>query len=267
MLKVGACQFHVTSNIKKNLEIMEKAIQSAASQGVSLLVFPECACTGYPPRDMERSSAIDFEELSNVHRTLQCLASKLNMYIITGTIVKTEHKYLNSAMICSPDQEIQFYHKRALWGWDQDNFSAEDSSGILKIKGWKIGIRICFEVRFPEYFRELYKKHTDLNIILFYDASDHEDKDRYELIRSHIRTRAVENVTYTLTVNTASLYQTAPTALYDRSGHTMAELERHREDILVYCLEKQPLNFGEKGRKEFSDILIMANMTESEYEK
>ena len=39
MLKVGACQFQVTSNIKKNLEIMEKAIQSAASQGVSLLVF------------------------------------------------------------------------------------------------------------------------------------------------------------------------------------------------------------------------------------
>ncbi len=34
------------------------------------------------------------------------------------------------------------------------------------------GVRICYEVRFPKFFRELYKKSTDLNVILFYDVAE-----------------------------------------------------------------------------------------------
>ena len=54
--------------------------------------------------------------------------------------------------------------------------------------------RICYEIRFPEYFRELYVENTDLNVILFYDVSDRDNADRYDLIRAHVRMRAVENV-------------------------------------------------------------------------
>ncbi|HIS26575.1 MAG TPA: carbon-nitrogen hydrolase family protein [Candidatus Pullilachnospira intestinigallinarum] len=255
-MKIGACQFKVTNHITKNLEIMKRSILDASSQGVSLLVFPECAFTGYPPRDIETSSAVNFEELEKAHRKMQCLSNQKNMHIIAGTIIQNEKRYFNSAMICSPGRQPSFYHKRALWGWDRDNFTAADSDGILEVDGWRIGIRICFEVRFPEYFRELYRVHTDLNIILFYDVSEQKNPDRYDLIESHIRTRAVENVTYTLTVNTASFYQTAPTALYDRSGKSIAKLNRNQEEILTYNLEKSSLNFGEQGRQEISEELV-----------
>lgn len=69
-----------------------------------------------------------------------------------------------------PDKQKLIYHKRALWGWDKDNFSIGDRDGVFEINGLKVGIRICFEVRFPEFFRELYREQTDLNIILFYDV-------------------------------------------------------------------------------------------------
>lgn len=117
----------------------------------------------------------------------------------------------------------------------------------------KVGIRICFEVRFPEFFRELYQAHTDLNIILFYDVSDDNDVERYELIKSHIQTRAVENITYTLSVNSIYPYQTAPTALYDRSGYPLIELIRNEEKLLVYNLEIKQPDFGEQGRKQISN--------------
>lgn len=125
--------------------------------------------------------------------------------------------------------------------------------GIFEIDGWKIGVRICFEVRFPEFFRELYEEHTDLNIIMFYDVADFDDVERYELIKSHVRTRAVENVTYTLAVDTICPYQTAPTALYDRSGCPMMELKRNKEGLLVYDLEKTEPDLGERGRIEISN--------------
>ena len=255
-MKIGAYQFAVTSNIKHNLEIIKGAIAQAAQRGVKLLVFPECALTGYPPRDIENSAQVNFEELTLAYEQLQNMVDDNSVYIIVGTITKDADRYYNSAIVFKPNGEKTIYHKKALWGWDKDNFSVGNENGVLDVDGWKIGIRICFEVRFPEFFRELYREHTDLNIILFYDVGDYDDIERYEMIKSHIRTRAVENVTYTLAVDTIHPYQTAPTLLYDRSGSSLCELKRNEENLLVYDLESKQLDFGEQGRKEISDWLL-----------
>ena len=94
-----------------------------------------------------------------------------------------------------------------------------------------------------------------MNIILFYDVSKYDDLERYDLIKSHIRTRAVENVCHTLTVNTISPYQTAPTGFYDKSGRILGELERNKERLLMYNLTLEEPNFGERGRIQISDML------------
>lgn len=143
-----------------------------------------------------------------------------------------------------------------MYGWDEEKFCAGDETGIFEIAGFRIGVRICYEIRFPEYFRQLYLENTDLNIVLFYDVSDDEDEERYQLIRSHIVTRAVENVTPILTVNAISPNQTAPTCFANASGKVCAELEKRKEGMLIYDFEKGALNFGELGRKKYSDILL-----------
>ncbi len=255
-MKIAAYQFAVTNNIRQNLNTIEKAVIHAAHQDAKLIVFPECALTGYPPRNMENPACISFQILYDAYSTLQCLADKHHMYIVCGTITKDSSGYYNSVVIFSPDCARQFYHKRALWGWDNQNFTAKETSGVFQAEHFNIGVRICFEVRFPEFFRELYQKRTDLNLILFYDVADHDDSDRYELIRSHIRTRAVENVTYTLSVNTTVPCQTAPTALFDRSGRILAELKRGDEQMLLYNLSETEPDFGELGRRQVSDRLL-----------
>ncbi len=256
-MKIGAYQFAITNQICQNLAVMKKAILQASQRNVRLLVFPECALTGYPPRDMPSSSAVRCGERADACTALQSLTDECGMTVIVGSITGGHDGCHNSAIVFSPRQPQQFYHKRALWGWDQDNFTPGMEDGIFDIEGITIGVRICYEIRFPEFFRELYRARTDLNIVLFYDVSDRDDMDRYELITSHIRTRAVENVTFTLSVNTISPYQTAPTALYDRSGRTLSELKRQEEMLLVYDLEKTPSDFGERGREQISDRLLM----------
>ena len=160
---------------------MKKAIVRAQSENVKLLVFPECALTGYPPHDIENSSVVDFNEVASACEEIQTIAIKNDMYIIVGAITRELDKYRNSAIVFTPDRQNIVYHKRALWGWDKDNFSTGDNNGIFEIAGVKVGIRICFEVRFPEFFRELYVENTDLNIILFYDVSDNDSFDLFKL--------------------------------------------------------------------------------------
>ena len=255
-MKIGAYQFAITSDINHNFDMIKKAVIEAYGQGVKLIVFPECSLTGYPPRDIESSAQVDYEALNIIYNHIQVLADKFDIYIIVGSITQAEDQFFNSAIVFSPYKDSVVYNKRALWGWDRDNFTVGNANGIVEIDGWKIGIRICFEVRFPEFFRELYKENTDLNVIMFYDVADFDDEGRYELIKSHIRTRAVENATYTLSVDSISPFQTAPTALYDRSGSALVELNRNKESLLVFELEKSEPDFGEQGRIEISNTLI-----------
>lgn len=255
-IRIGAYQFVVSGDMERNFQTMKQAIAQAAQQGIRVLAFPECALTGYPPRDIESSSTADFGKVTFWCNELAQLAVQHDMYIIMGAITKAQDKHYNSAIVLTPCGERMVYNKRALWGWDRDNFCPGDQSGIFKVDGVRVGIRICFEVRFPEYFRELYLENTDLNIILFYDVSDWDDVGRYDLIKGHIRTRAVENVCYTLSVDAISPYQTAPTGLYDMSGGIVCELERNKEGLLVYDFHPPEMDFGERGRKEISDILL-----------
>lgn len=255
-MRLGAYQFAVTGNLQNNLEKIKSAISRAASERVKLLVFPECALTGYPPHDITSYDRINEDEVNLAIEDLQKISASKDMYIVIGTITMHQCKCYNSAIVLRPHQDWIIYNKRALWGWDRENFCAGNNIGVFQIADIKIGIRICFEVRFPEYFRELYRDNTDLNIILFYDMANHDDIERYELIRSHIRTRAVENVCPILTVNTSKPFQTAPTALYDKSGNPLVELERNQEALLIYDFVKTEFSFGEQGRKEISDLLI-----------
>lgn len=255
-MRIGAYQFDVTGDIQKNTKIICEAIKKAAEAGVRFLVFPECAMTGYPPRDIESSVQVDFEEAERAYSKVQASVDDYDIFVLLGTIYHEGNKYYNTAMLLEPHKRDIIYQKRALWGWDRDNFSGGNLPGIFEIEGLRIGVRICFEVRFPEYFRELYKENTDLNIVLFYDVTDVEDEGRYELIRSHVRTRAVENVAYTLSVNVTAPFQTAPTGLYDRSGRVLAELKPNEEALLIYDLDVKQPDFGEMGRAAISDYLL-----------
>ncbi len=254
-MRIGAYQFRVTGDPDINFEHIKQGIEEAAKAGVRLLAFPECAVTGYPPYCINSASDIDSEAVERIHEKISDLAATHDMFLIVGTIFWDDSRCFNAAIAFSPDRGRDVYRKRALWGWDRDNFSEGHDTGVFTVDGLKVGIRICFEVRFPEYFRELYQEQTDLNIILFFDTSDHEHPERYSLIKGHIQTRAVENVCHTLTCNTGAPCQTAPTGMFDRSGKVLAELEAGKEGLLVYDLDPAPLNFGESGRKEISDRL------------
>ena len=143
-MKLGAYQFPVSGDIGKNMEKIKAAAALAASEGVRLLAFPECALTGYPPRDIPSSAGVDFVRLEAAHRELQELSDKYDISLIVGTMTREKRGIHNTALILRPGLTALPYHKRALWGWDRDNFIPGNETGIfLKRKFYRERIGIA----------------------------------------------------------------------------------------------------------------------------
>jgi omega-amidase len=256
-MRIGVFQFSGSASIHDNHEAIIRAINSAAQNKVRLLAFQECAACGYPPVEAPSPEKIDFEILSSYYQEIKELAKKHEMYIALGMIRREGAKYYNSLQLIGSDGEIiGNYDKRALWGWDLDTFTKGNASGIYEIDGVKVGFRICFEVRFPEYFRELFKSGVQLCFVSFCDVSEQDSMERYNIIKSHLVTRAVENVMTVVSVNSISKYQTAPTAVIDPNGHIVSEAPRNQEHLLVYDYTPPIIDFGAKGRIQNSLELL-----------
>jgi omega-amidase len=256
-MKVGVFQFRGSDSVSENHEAIIRAITSASQNKVRLLVFQECATCGYPPIETLAIEKINFEILNSYLQEIKQLAKKYDMYIVLGTIRKQSSKYYNSVQLIDPNGEIiGNYDKRALWGWDLDNFTKGESLGIYQIDGIQIGFRICFEVRFPEYFRELFKSNVQLCFVSFCDVSEQDSIERYGIIKAHLVTRAVENVMTIISVNSISKYQTAPTVVIDSNGHIVSEAPRNQEYLIVYDYNTPTIDYGNKGRIHYSLELL-----------
>lgn len=248
-MKVGVFQFPSSSDINENYKYIAKAITEAAKNQVRILVFHECAACGYPPVETPEIKNIDYELLGSVIKKIQLLAKENDMYIALGTIRKESSEYYNSIVLINPEGNIMGdYDKRILWGWDLDNYTKGSKQGVFQIDNIKVGFRICYEVKFPESFRELFKSDVELCFVSFCDVLENDLIERYNIIKAALVTRALENTMNIVSVNSISKYQTAPTAVIDYNGVIIEEAPRNKEAMLIYDYKSPVINFKTMGQ-------------------
>ncbi|MGH4137096.1 carbon-nitrogen hydrolase family protein [Clostridium sp.] len=189
-------------------------------------------------------------------KEISLLSKEHNMFIALGLISFEDGCTYNSVQLINPETtHYKSYNKRALWGWDIDSFTQGNDIGIYSIDGIKIGIRICYEVRFPEYFRELFRNHVDLCLISFTDVGKQEQNGKFNLIQSHLESRAAENIMYVLSANSISQYQLPPTCLINPNGLILEVAPINKESLITREIEILPHDFGQEGRITCSKIL------------
>lgn len=144
--------FDTAYNLEKVLSLTKKAKEDL---GCDLIVFPEAALTGYCMRDAEETEKAAISKNGTEISALKTLSKKLTVSILVGAIEKDGEKLYNSVFFIEPDGKVFTYRKSHLPYLGVDRFVTEGdiSGGVFDTRFGKVGILVCYELRFPEVAR------------------------------------------------------------------------------------------------------------------
>jgi predicted amidohydrolase len=196
-LKLAVAQMDcVLGEVAPNLRKIEQFARSAADQNVELLVFPECATTGYFVGDDLARLAEPVDGPTDI--ALAKIARDTAMHVAVGTIIAADGGYYDCQALFSPDGDrLGTYRKVHLFSAERQTYLAGDSSMVLDTAIGRIGMTICYDMIFGEYFRRI----TELGAGIIINSTDW-ITDRYQretwgwggvTTRGLAATRALEN--------------------------------------------------------------------------
>lgn len=203
----AAVQLNSGEDKAANVAAATRSIESAADEAAKLIALPEMF-TCYGRRELMLAAAEPIPGPTSAH--LAALAARLNVTLVAGSLPEATaqtDKVYNTSLVIGPDGALLAqYRKIHLFDVDlpgrvsvcESNWSLPGSSLSVANTpcGW-IGQAICYDLRFPELFRELSTRHMDLLVVpsAFTLATG---RDHWELL---IRARAVENQVFVIAPN------------------------------------------------------------------
>ena len=202
-VKVAGIQMASSPQLASNLTEAERLIAIAAGQGAKIVVLPEYFCI-MGVKDIDKVAVREIAGDGPIQRFLAKLAKKYKIWLIGGTmpiVSNYPNKVRNSCLVFN-DKGVQVarYDKIHLFGLDlgTEHYHEENTieSGnevvVVDTPYGKIGLSICYDLRFPE----LYRAMGEVDIIVIPSAfTETTGKAHWE---SLIRARAIENLCYVI---------------------------------------------------------------------
>ena len=199
---------------EQNLKKARQMVLDANPAPQSLVLFPEMFATGYIPERAEEL-AEDFEKGSPTAQMLKQLAQETNCFILGGGMHRISNGFANRTCLYTPskiDSEQPHYDKIHPFFPEQKTFVAGKEITLFKIQDITVATSICYDLRFPETFREARTKGAQaFTVQASWPAA------RNEHWETLLRARAIENQAYVLAVNNVSADKT-----YIGNSHVIA---------------------------------------------
>jgi len=152
-MRVAAVQMDVAILEKeRNLEKILRNIQNAASAGAELIVFPECALSGYCFTSREEAAPVAETVPGPSTETIAAAAKSLGVTVVVGLLEREGDNIYNAAAVITPGGILGTYRKIHLLCLGIDRFDAlgDKPFPMFETPHGKIGINICFDCSFPE---------------------------------------------------------------------------------------------------------------------
>lgn len=199
--RVAAIQMASGPNVSANLAEAARLIDMAVAQGAKLVVLPEYFCI-MGLKETDKVAVCETEGKGPIQKFLAAQAKKHKIWLVGGSVpleASVPGKVRNSCLVYDDKGKLAArYDKIHLFGLDlgnehyreEETIEAGDQIVVLETPFGRIGLSVCYDLRFPE----LYRAMKDVDLIVVPSAfTDTTGKAHWETL---VRARAIENLAY-----------------------------------------------------------------------
>lgn len=271
-IRVAVAQEPVArGDVAANTETAVTVLEGAGDRATDLVVFPECFLSGYmlESRSEALKSAITLDSTA-ITRLLEACA-RTGVHAVVGLLERAGERLFNTAVLIGPDGVLGHYRKMHVPMLGADRFvEPGDDVGprVVSTPIGRIGMMICFDLRFPECARTLALQGAEL--IAMPTAWPESATFLPELVAP---VRALENVVHLVVADRADeeggirflgrsrVIDPVGSVLLDagtRSGtfETIIDLSRsHRKDLVYIPGEYEVPLFGARRPEHYGDLV------------
>ena len=223
-----------------NLQMLQQKIDSMEEK-TEIVVLPEMFSTGFSMQAELLAEKMDGETIE----WMKTVSNK-NAVVLTGSVMIEEAgKYYNRLIWMLPNGQYGYYDKRHLfaYGEEDQHYSPGSKRLIASVKGWKINLQVCYDLRFPVWARQQPKEAGAEYDVLIYVANWPER--RSHAWKTLLCARAIENQCYVVGVNRVgddakNIHYSGNSLVIDPMGQVLYHMA-DEEDINSITLSKEKL--------------------------
>ncbi len=222
-LPIALLPFTATSDIRVNAANIENGIAAAAATGARVLLTPECSLPGYPSAARPDLSGVDWCLVAELEDHLALVAERHDLLLVLGTAgAAADGGFTNDALCLGGFAPIR-YRKQCLTPTDRACFAPGIRPGVIAFAGWRLGLAICYDLRFPDVFMRLGAERVDGSLVIAHMAGpDPDPGTKAALIPQLCAVRAAELATPLAFCNTSATDRYCDSAVYDARGARIA---------------------------------------------
>lgn len=225
-----------------NRTMLENKITSLSAK-TEIVILPEMFSTGFSMQPQTYAETMEGETIQWMKRV-----SAENGIVLTGSlIIEEEGKFYNRLIWMLPNGELGYYNKRHLFAFasEHESYTPGNKRLIASVKGWKINLQVCYDLRFPVWARQQIDAETkqpEYDVMI--------NVANWPAKRSHawktlLCARAIENQCYVVGVNRVgtdgnNVYHSGNSLVIDPLGEVLYHMA-DEEDVFSITLDKEKL--------------------------
>jgi len=235
-LYVGAAQIAVNDSVEHNLSEILATMARGAARGLELLVFPEVALTGYSPAIGHGRQPGEWPAISEALDRVRLRCAELGLWVALGSEAWTGDAWANRTYVFSDAGALAAtYDKMHLTRPDRSYYAAGTQVTTFDLRGIRVGLQICYDVRFPEGYRALL--HQGAEVILQGFCGAGRDTWKVPVMAAHLRSRAAESGCFVVAANVAGPLQIVASQIVNPRGLVLAEANQDCVETISAELE------------------------------
>ena len=259
--KIAAIQMTSGMELEENLSTAEKLIVDAKNSGADVVVLPEYFAL-MPNSNTQRANVAEMHGSGRVQQFLSEIAKDQNIWVVGGSHpIKSNdaRKFFGRCYVYNPQgEQLAHYDKVHLFDvsvkekteqYCESDYTQPGFAPLVFSTPWtKIGVAICYDLRFPEYFRHLVDNGAEVILVPAAFTQTTGKLHWHTLLKA----RAVENLSYLVASAQSGTHQNGRTTyghscIYSPWGELLSELDSG-QGIVVSDIK---LDYLRKLRNEF----------------